>query len=63
MLQYTMTSITINGANKALEAGAWCRRQFGTDWEIDLPPISGNPRYTFKFKNYLDASFFALKWT
>lgn len=57
-----MNSIIINGANRALAAGAWCRRQFGTNWELDLPAFGDNPSYTFKFKNPLDASFFALKW-
>jgi len=56
-----MTSITINGPEIALRAGAWCRAQ-GIKWEIDLPPFSDNPAYTFKFNNPIDASFFALRW-
>lgn len=59
-----MNSITINGADKALEAGGWCRQQFGIKgWTIDLNSMLGNnPTYRFDFNSPADATLFALKW-
>jgi hypothetical protein len=59
-----MNSITINGADKALEAGGWCRQQFGIGgWTIDLYSMLGdNPTYRFDFTRSTDATLFALKW-
>lgn len=59
-----MNSITINGADKAIKAGGWCKQQFGTNgWEIDFKSMLGkNPSYTFKFNDSSDATLFALKW-
>lgn len=59
-----MTSITVNGAMQALEAGAWCRQQFGIGgWVIDINNMLGdNPTYRFNFTESTDATLFALKW-
>lgn len=59
-----MNSITIDTANAALSAGAWCRRQFGTSgWSIDFDSMLGdNPTYRFDFTDPYNATLFALKW-
>ena len=59
-----MTSVIIDSADRALDAGAWCRQQFTIgDWNIDLESMLGvNPRYEFQFASSCDAALFALKW-
>lgn len=57
-----MNSIIISGAGTALKAGEWCRKQFGTNWDLDVISIGDDPSYKFKFVNPCDASFFALRW-
>lgn len=57
-----MNSIIINGASTALKAGEWCRKQFGTNWNLDIVSMGNDPSYEFKFFNKNDASFFALRW-
>ena len=57
-----MNSITIEGAERAMSAGEWCNKHIGSKWEIGMQPFATVPKYVFKFKNSIDASFFALRW-
>ena len=59
-----MTSIKINGVEKAMSAGAWCNKEFGTSgWDLNLDHIlSGNPEYKFIFTDPKNATLFALRW-
>ena len=58
-----MTTIIIEGAEQALDAGAWLEQQ-----RIDYKLLGGatlfsdDPKYYFKFNNTKDASHFALRW-
>ena len=57
-----MTSVTIEGANRALDAGTWLWIE-NIDYEIDLDSGLGpNPRYRFRFSTPEEATHFALKW-
>ena len=57
-----MTFVTIEGADRALEAGTWLLTQ-NIDYKIDLDSgLAPNPRYLFEFSDPKDASHFALKW-
>lgn len=58
-----MNSITIDGADKALKAAAWCNQQFGKTWNIDLTSmLSQQPVYKFSFTDPHNATIFALRW-
>jgi hypothetical protein len=59
-----MNSVTIDGANQALNASVWCKNNFGsTGWEIDLTSMLGdNPTYRFDFSESYNATLFALRW-
>jgi len=62
VLQLSMTTITIEGAERALDAGAWLAKHC-IDYELfSIGVLSPNPRYRFRFLNPKDASHFALKW-
>ena len=62
VLQLNMTTITIEGADRALDAGTWLLIH-NIDYEIDMDlGLGPNPRYRFRFRNPKDASHFALKW-
>lgn len=57
-----MINITIEGADKAMDAGHWCKNQFGVNWNLDMQPFADVPKYIFRFRNENDASHFALRW-
>jgi hypothetical protein len=63
VLQLTMTTIIIEGAEQALDAGAWLEQQH-IDYKLlgSATLFSDNPKYYFKFNNSKDASHFALRW-
>ena len=63
VLQLTMTTIIIEGAEQALDAGAWLEQQ-RIDYKLlgSATLFSDNPKYHFKFYNSKDASHFALRW-
>jgi hypothetical protein len=62
VLQLSMTTITIDGADRALDAGTWLLIN-DIDYEIALDSGLGpNPRYCFRFHNTKDATHFALRW-
>ena len=62
-VQLSMTTITIEGAEQALDAGAWLEQQ-RIDYKLlgSATLFSDNPKYYFKFNNTKDASHFALRW-
>ena len=62
VLQLTMTTIIIEGAEQALDAGAWLEQQRIKYELFGIGILSSDPRYHFKFYNSKDASHFALKW-
>jgi hypothetical protein len=59
-----MNIIKIEGADRAMSAGEWCNREFGTSgWDLNLDHIlSGNPEYKFMFTEPKNAVLFALRW-
>jgi len=61
-VQYSMTTITIEGAERALDAGAWLERQRIKYELFGIGVLSSDPKYQFKFHNTKDATHFALKW-
>lgn len=61
-VQLSMTTITIEGAERALDAGAWLERQRIKYELFGIGMLSSDPKYQFKFHNPKDASHFALKW-
>jgi len=62
VLQSSMTTITVEGADRAIDAGEWLNTQ-RIDYKIEMEPWTTNePRYHFKFVDYKDATLFALRW-
>ena len=61
-VQLSMTTITIEGAERALDAGTWLEPQRIKYELFGIGILSSDPRYHFKFYNSKDASHFALKW-
>jgi hypothetical protein len=59
-----MTSIKINGVEKAMSAGAWCNQEFGTaGWDLNFDQIlHGRAQYEFVFRDTKYATLFALRW-
>ena len=59
-----MTTIKINGADRAMSAGEWCNKEFGSDaWNLSFDHIlSGKSEYNFIFDNPKYATLFALRW-
>ena len=58
-----MTTITVEGANRALDAGEWLNKQKIKFELFGFGVISSsNPKYHFKFPNPQDATYFALQW-
>ena len=57
------TEVTIEGAERALDAGEWLNKQ-KINYHIDWPnwPQDDIPKYNFKFLDSIDAVFFKLKW-
>lgn len=57
------TEVTIEGAERALDAGEWLNKQ-KINYQIEWPNWSQDdtPKYNFKFSNTMDAVFFKLKW-
>ena len=61
-VQYSMTTVTLEGADRAMDAGEWLNAN-SMNYEINMEPwTTNNPIYHFKFFNENDASYFALKW-
>jgi hypothetical protein len=61
-VQYSMTTVTIEGADRAINAGEWLNTQ-RIDYKIEMEPWATNePRYHFKFVDNKDATHFALRW-
>jgi hypothetical protein len=57
-----MTVVTIEGADRALDAGTWLLIH-NIDYEIDLDSgLAPTPRYCFRFSNPEEAIHFKLKW-
>ena len=58
-----MTTITVEGVNRALAAGDWLNKQ-KINFELFGFGVvsSNNPKYHFKFSNSQDATHFALRW-
>jgi hypothetical protein len=57
-----MTTVTIEGAEQALQAGQWLNAQhMSFDLELEIW-LSDSPRYHFKFHNAETATYFALQW-
>lgn len=63
MLQYSMTTITVEGVERACAAGEWLNKQ-NINYELTGTGVisSGSPKYHFMFSNTKDATHFALKW-
>ena len=59
-----MNNITINGVDRAMSAGEWCNKEFGTaGWDLNFDHIlHGKPEYEFIFTEPTHAMLFALKW-
>ena len=57
-----MTSVTINGADRAVDAGIWLDEQCISYEIFGIEVLSSNPRYQFCFVNSRDATHFALRW-
>jgi hypothetical protein len=58
-----MTTVTIKGANQALDAGSWLAQQ-NIDYQLTGTGVMSftEPLYHFLFYNSKDATHFALKW-
>ena len=63
VLQSSMTTIIIEGAEQALDAGAWLEQQ-NIDYQLLGSALlwSNNPKYYFRFNNSKDATHFVLRW-
>jgi hypothetical protein len=59
-----MNIIKIEGADRAMSAGEWCNREFGTaGWELNFDNIlHGRAEYEFLFSDPKYATLFALRW-
>ena len=58
-----MNTITVEGADRALDAGAWLNEQ-NINYKLTGTGVvsSDRPRYHFVFVNATDATHFALRW-
>jgi hypothetical protein len=57
-----MTTITVEGADRASDAGEWLNEQ-RIDYKIEMAAWTNyNPRYHFTFADSKDATYFALRW-
>ena len=57
-----MTTITVEGADRAIDAGEWLNKQ-KINFEIELASWTAiPPRYHFTFIDNKDATYFALRW-
>jgi hypothetical protein len=57
-----MTTITVDGADRAIDAGEWLNER-KINYEIfGIGVLSSEPKYQFKFANSKDATHFALRW-
>ena len=62
MTKSVQYSMTVEGADRAIDAGEWLNKQ-RIDYKIEMEPWTTNePRYHFKFVDNKDATHFALKW-
>jgi hypothetical protein len=62
VLQSGMTTVTIEGADRAIDAGEWLNRQ-RIDYQIGMDNwLSDPPRYQFTFADNKNAAHFALRW-
>lgn len=60
-----MTTVTINDAARATEAGEWCLKNFKDDeWQLYGKSVFSvkNASYNFVFANSQQAMLFMLKW-
>lgn len=57
-----MNIITVNGAERAMEAGAWARENIKHTWQIGLQGDPFKSSYAFIFADSKDATIFALRW-
>lgn len=56
-----MSTIIIEGPERAIRAGTWAENNIKDNWNLNLmDPFSNN--YHFTFSNPDEASMFALKW-
>jgi len=61
-VQYSMTTVTIEGADRAIDAGEWLNTQ-RIDYQIEMDNwLSDPPRYQFTFADNKNAAHFALRW-
>jgi len=58
-----MTTITVEGSDRAIDAGIWLNEQ-RIDYQIDMEQVwtKSEPRYQFQFFSTKDATHFALRW-
>lgn len=56
-----MTTIIIEGPERAIRAGTWAEKNIKYGWNLDvLDPFSN--QYNFQFTDPKEAIFFSLKW-
>lgn len=61
-VQYSMTTVTIEGADRAIDAGEWLNTQ-RIDYQIEMDNwLLDPPRYQFTFTDRKHATHFALRW-
>jgi hypothetical protein len=57
-----MTTITVEGVDRAIDAGAWLEEQCIKYELFGIGLLSSDPKYQFKFASAQDATHFALRW-
>jgi hypothetical protein len=61
-VQYGMTTVTIEGADRAIDAGEWLNKH-RINYQIEMDNwLSDPPRYQFTFTDRKHATHFALRW-
>lgn len=61
-VQYGMTTVTIEGADRAIDASEWLNTQH-IDYQIGMDNwLSDPPQYQFTFTDCKHATHFALRW-
>ena len=62
-MQYNnnMTTVIIEGPEKAIFAGTWAEKNIKNNWHLDVREPFAN-RYHFVFSDSKDATFFSLRW-
>ena len=61
MYNNTMTTVIIEGPERAIRAGTWAEKNIKFGWNLDVSDPFSN-HYNFRFTDPKEATFFSLKW-